>query len=264
MEQHFPRGPRLSALEKNELKKRALEMVLVLFYIEDLKKFVVESIQATDGLREQNRFPRGPKGLVEKSWKVLVGAGVLTEGESDELQRLIDYRNLVAHHLPALTGDVGRYGSIQLKSAGYDRSALRRVQYFREKIFSGMRQGFVLSLSFRGLRFEAAEQTYLDELKKLERKIRRQAAVARMEIEQANDTIARLRRSGVLKRLEPGHPEQTNRSGQLTAQGITCCRSLFIAGAPPFVVAHLMRISLRLAERQRTRWLALGEPHDGA
>jgi hypothetical protein len=195
---------------------------------------------------------------MEKAWKALVEAAVLTAAESEELQRLIDYRNLVAHHLHELTADVGRYSSLQLKSAAYERSALRRVQFFREKIFSGMRRGFVFSLSFRGLRFEAAEQTYLSELRALNRKLRRQAAIARLEVDQANETIARLRQSGVLERLQPGHPEQANARGQLTAEGITCCRGLFIAGAPPFVVSHLMRISLRVAARQHTRWLALG------
>jgi hypothetical protein len=64
MDEHFPRGPRLSALEKNELKKRALEMVLVLFYIEDLKQFVVESIRATDSLIEGGRQPSQTRGLM--------------------------------------------------------------------------------------------------------------------------------------------------------------------------------------------------------
>lgn len=264
MDEHFPRGPRLSALEKNELKKRALEMVLVLFYIEDLKQFVVDSIRATDGFSKRDRLGPGTKGLVEKAWKALVEADVLTEEESAELQRLIDYRNLVAHETHNLTADVGRYTSLQLRAARYERSALRRVQYFRKKIFAGMQQGFILSLSFRGLSFEAAEKTYLSELKSLDRKLRRQAAVFRAEIGQANETIAQLRRSGVLSRLEPGRPEQTNQRGQLTEQGIQCCRGLFLAGATPFVVSHLMRISLRSAQRQYSKWLALGESPDVA
>ena len=263
MKEHYPRGSRLCALEENELKRRALEMVLVLFYVEDLKRFVVESIRATDqvlGHTEDNRLPHGTKGLYKKAWAILVDAGVLSEYESDELQELIDYRNLVAHHTHVLTGDVSRYTSLRLANdaARYKDNALKRVQYFHKKISSEMGQKFVLSLSFRGLHFEAAERTYLDELAVLERKLRRQAIAARTEAEQANAVLSVLRQSGLLTKLEPGHLDQINRSGQLTDKGINCCRELFIAGASPFVVAHLMRLSLRSAIRQYRLWLAAG------
>jgi hypothetical protein len=262
---HFPQSSRLSALEKNELKRRALEMVLVLFYIEDLKHFVVASIRATDRLRRVasgGRLSPGTKNLYKKAWTILVDAGVLSQQESDEIQGLVDYRNLVAHQTHALTADVGRYTYLQVPgdTARYDDSALERVQYFRTKLFSGMGQKFVLSSSFRGLNFEAAERTYLEELKILNRKLRRQAEVHRAEIDQANAQIRVLHESGVLARLEPGHPAQINRSGQLTTQGIHCCRELFSAGASPFVVAHLMRLSLRAATRQQRLWLATATP----
>jgi hypothetical protein len=174
----------------------------------------------------------------------------------------MDYRNLVAHQTHALTADVGRYTYLRAAddAARYDDSALERVQYFRKKVFAGMRQKFVLSSSFRGLNFEAAERTYLKELAILNRKLRRQAEVLRAEIDQANAQIRVLDQSGVLARLEPGHPTQINRSGQLTAQGIHCCKELFIAGASPFVVAHLMRLSLRAATKQHRLWLVTATP----
>jgi uncharacterized protein YutE (UPF0331/DUF86 family) len=265
MELHYPRGNPLSALEKNELKRRALEMVLVLFFIEDLKHFVVESIRATDrvaGLTNGGRLPPTTKNLYKKAWAILVDAGVLSQQESDELQELVDYRNVVAHQTHALTADVGRYMSLRADddAARYDDSALERVQCFRDKISSEMRREFVLSISFRGLNFEAAERTYLDELAILNRKLRRQIKVARSEIDQANAEIHVLHQSGVLAKLELGHPAQINRSGQLTAKGIHCCRELFVAGASPFVVAHLMRLSLRTATRQHRFWLAIARP----
>lgn len=265
MEEHFPRGNRLSALEKNELKRRALEMVLVLFYVEDLKHFVVDSIRATDqfrGLADGGRLPPSTKNLYRKAWAILVDAGVLSQQESDELQDLVDYRNLVAHQTYSLTADVGRYTSLRSANEAirYEDGALKRVQYLREKLSSEMSHRFVLSMSFRGLSFEAAERTYLAELAILERKLRRQVEVVRAEINQANAQIIELRRSGVLAKLEPGHPDQTNRSGQLTDKGIYCCRELFIAGASSFVVAHLMRLSLRAATRQHRSWLVAARP----
>lgn len=260
MKKHFPRGNRLSALEKNELKRRALEMILVLFYVEDLKQFVVDSIRATDNLRtlaEGGRLPPGTKKLYEKAWAILVDAGILTGDESDELQELIDYRNIVAHQTHALTRDVGRYTSLSIGNdlSRYENNALKRVQYFHEKVLTGMMQDFVLILSFRGLHFEAAERTYIEELEVLKRKIRRQTISAQKEVEQANAEISKLRQSRLLTKLQPGHPDQIDRSGKFTDKGIICCRGLFDAGASPFVVAHLMRVSLRAAKRQHRLWL---------
>jgi hypothetical protein len=214
MKMHFPQGNRLSALEKNELKRRALEMVLVLFYIEDLKHFVVESIRATDrlrGLANGGRLSPATKNLYKKAWGILVDAGVLSQQESDEIAELVDYRNLVAHQTHALTADVGRYTSLRAgdDAARYNDSALERVQYFRERLFSEMGQKFVLSSSFRGLNFETAERTYLKELAILNRKLRRQTRVLRAEIDQANAQISVLDQSGVLAKLEPDIPPRS-------------------------------------------------------
>jgi hypothetical protein len=262
MQTHFPRGGRLSALEKNELKRRALEMVLLLFYVEDLKNFVVSSIQASDNISDahsgQHRLPTGTKGLYQAAWKILVGEGVLTSEESIELQRLIDYRNLIAHQTQNLMADIGRYPSIRAEGtqSQYNFDALQRIRHLRQKLFSGMRQHFILSLSYRGLLFEAAERTYTEELKRLELKIRRQAAANKHEVDEANATIDMLRRSALLDKLQPGHPNQVGRNRKFTSEGINCCKQLFEAGASPFVVAHLMRCSLRAATRQHGVWQA--------
>ena len=74
------------------------------------------------------------------------------------------------------------------------------------------------------------------------------------ELDEANATILRLRQSGLLERLHPGHPNQIGRNGQLTELGVDCCWQLFEAGASPFVVAHLMRLSLRATTRQFQAW----------
>jgi hypothetical protein len=40
MKPHRPKGPLPSALEANELKLRAFEMILIIFYIEDFAKIL--------------------------------------------------------------------------------------------------------------------------------------------------------------------------------------------------------------------------------
>jgi len=76
MREHNPTGRLLPALERNILKYRALEMVIILFEIEHLKEFVITSIQATDEHREegQQRIPKGAKNKVKLAWSALVAA----------------------------------------------------------------------------------------------------------------------------------------------------------------------------------------------
>ena len=260
MPEHFPRGNRLAAIEKNELKRRALEMVLLLFYIEDLKELVVSSIRASDvrhTCAADRHLPEGTKNLYKKAWKVLVAKNVLTEDEANEIEKLIDYRNLVAHQTQSLTGDIGRFPSIGFGSdkAQYQSDALAKICRLREKVLLGMQHGgFVLSLSFRGLRFEAAERTYIEELKRLQGKIQKQAKLVRVEIDEANKTIRQLQHSGLLEKLQPYHPNHVNSNGTLTPLGVVCCIALFEAGASPFVVAQLMRLSLRAIAARHAIW----------
>lgn len=48
---HFldPLGSRLPAFERNVLKLRAMQMVLIMFYAEELKRKVLDLIQTTEG-----------------------------------------------------------------------------------------------------------------------------------------------------------------------------------------------------------------------
>lgn len=55
-----PEGSRLPALERNVLKYRAFEMMLTLYYAEELKRLFVNTIRATDHFRDgsKKRFQR--------------------------------------------------------------------------------------------------------------------------------------------------------------------------------------------------------------
>jgi hypothetical protein len=104
MREYHPRGRQLPALERNILKYRAFEMVLVLFRIEHLKNFVLNSVRAT----YPGRFPPGAKNVYRSAWTVLVADGVITQAESSEIQHLVDYRNAIAHNIHHLTSDLSR------------------------------------------------------------------------------------------------------------------------------------------------------------
>jgi hypothetical protein len=110
---HHPKGRALPALECNILKYRALEVVIILFTAEDLKNFVVETVQHGYGFRgpsRQNIIPESAKNPYKKACDVLVSDGILSQGESDEIRRLVNYRNDIAHRIQQLTLDISRDG----------------------------------------------------------------------------------------------------------------------------------------------------------
>src|SRR5207247_235304 len=96
MSRDNPKGRRLPALERNILKYRAFEMVVLLFLIEDLRSYVLRTIRANN----KRTIPEGSKKPYEKAWAYLVDNGVITQDESDDIHRLIDYRNTIAHDIP--------------------------------------------------------------------------------------------------------------------------------------------------------------------
>ena len=49
-----PEGSRLPALERNILKYRAFEMMLTLYYAEEIKQFLVGTMKATDHWRDDS------------------------------------------------------------------------------------------------------------------------------------------------------------------------------------------------------------------
>ena len=162
---------------------------MLLFHIESLKNFVLQSIRATDRMSirvtGRNRIPEGMKKPYDKAWEILVEEKVITADERDELKGLIDYRNRVAHDVELLLGDlspIGR-GDIGWRGVQYDYQALKKIRFYREKIERGMNKKYWLIDSADTLLFEAAERTYQQELNSIHRRISRQIAIRKEKLE---------------------------------------------------------------------------------
>lgn len=253
---HFPRGNRHTGLEKNILKYRAFEMILILHHVQHLRRFVIDSIRATDRLVEgPDRLPSGIARPDKKAWRILVQDGVLTDEESREIQELIDYRNIIAHATEEVTVSLNRtWNRFRVHDRDtYDREALKRLDMLRHKIYSGMASTYVLTLDHRPLMFEAAEEVYREELGRLRTRIRKQVRSLQAEIDRVNKNIASLPH-GLLKQLEPSHPRHRNRNGTLSNAGVQFCYALFQEGTTPLAVAYLMRLSLRSSKARFTQW----------
>ena len=140
MRTYHPKGTQLPALERNILKYRALEMVIILFEIEDLKNFVLSAVQGTDKFLDSSkqRIPEGAKNKYKKAWAALVSDGILTQSESTEIQRLSDYRNAIGHRLHDLTYDLSRETIAEdlkkFRKPIYNYEARRKLKLYRAKI----------------------------------------------------------------------------------------------------------------------------------
>jgi hypothetical protein len=254
---YFPKGRRLPALERNILKYRAFEMVVILFHIQNLRSYVLRTIRAND----KARIPEGTKKSDKKAWAYLVEKGVITQDDSDEIKRLTNYRNTIAHEIQQLTYDLSQerfaadYGSAY--AVKYDYTALRKLKKYRPKIEKGLRHIHVV-LSFDHLMFEAAERTFEQELARLRKKINkllveRQAEMKRLQEEVATLSDAELEQIGL---YHPGNQVGENR--KLTERGAKVCEALFERKLSALAVAYLMRLSLRATSRRYKTWKAKG------
>ena len=263
---HNPYGSRLSALEKNILKYRALEMIMVLQAVEDLRKHVLATLRTNKSVRraldmeEVDFDDLKPKTAL----KYLVQRKVLSESQGTEIANLIRYRNLIAHEIESLVGDIGSssvtrdWRDFQNRIGGanfprYDYSALKRIKFYKSHINTQMRSKYVISISLTPLLFDAAERAFEEELRRLRSKIERQLEKRKLKFRQLNSEIS-IAGTPYDDEWVLGHPRNKYDSGKLTKRGIEVCYGLFLLGKRPLVVAYLMRISLRSASTHYKNW----------
>lgn len=271
--QHRPHGNKLSTLESLVLKIRAFEMVLIIFYMEDLKCFIIESIEATDRFNKVDRLIDNVPGKkkrkkFEMARVLLVKEGVINQEQSEELKNMVDYRNLIAHEVSDLTVDVGPYSHLVIDRKfnfdddistfnpvpSYDYTMAKRAKEMRDHIFSGMaRKHFIMHASLDILRFEAAEKTYFLEIKKLKKRLNIGIVKYNEFIKNTNEIMKSIPRP-VIEEVNSGNPKNRNDNGTLTKEGIEGVFMLYDAGANPYVVSYFMRMSYRSAMRWYNRW----------
>ena len=175
----------LPSLERNILKLRALQMSLVLFHVEHLKRFVIGSLQATDQILGKNRFPDGKKPL-ERAWAIKVEEGILTAKEAEQIQELISYRNDIAHKFHVMTMDLSneKYAqdAVSLVGPRYDYFALNRVRKISKKVYLGFQKKFVMLAGLDHAQFADQEHALDYELRLLSRRIEKQFAKRQQQV----------------------------------------------------------------------------------
>lgn len=263
-----PLGSRLPGLEQNMLKLRSAQMVLVLFYAEQLKTRVLSLIQRTDGFMAHTgraeRVPQGTKNPVGKCLDSLEADGALSADEKAEIRRLIDYRNSVGHDIHELVADITSERCVRRSwrylpddFARYDYEAVERLQHFL-KLLGGRQRThrYIGTISFDGLQFRSAERVFLSEIKLLRRKIAKQWKARQQQIDDLNKEM----HSATIgsEETDPRHPSNQYDDGRLTLRGEETCYRLFDQGLSNMAVAHLMGLQLASVRHRQRSWVKMG------
>lgn len=308
-----PRGGRPSALERNILRYRAIEASLYLFYADEVRKFMVTNVcppelEQTDitpwASLEENRLERVLSEILsdaQSSNKLLpedarllrlafseernqgkqlraafahsIKVGMFTNEEASEVQRLLIYRNDIAHRIHLVMSDVSRShlanDFIAFTAPTYKGEALDKLRVYRESLSERARRCLhSLCFSMDGLLFEFAEQVYETDLTRLDKLIRAQIKQEQARVNAINAELD-LRGTELVDDLSPRHPKNHRYrnyygddylppTGHLTKRGVEICYRLFDMGKKPIAVAYLMGMGLRAAEKRHKSWLKAG------
>lgn len=266
MERHRPHGRTVTTLESDVLKLRALEMVLVLFYVENLKDSIISSVKVTKRLRKildsKNPTTSDKEQIsFKEAHELLILEGVITQEESLQLREIIDYRNTIGHEIHRITIDVGSYSNLAKydlpnghKIAKYNSSAVQHIQDLRNKVERRMmEQSFCFEFSFDTLAFNAAEQTYLKEIKRLKKKVNDGVDRLNVTIETTNKIINNIPHE-VMDTIQPGHPKNTKVNGAFSPEGMKGMFMLYDAKATPLAASYIMKVSYRTASKWYKKW----------
>ena len=253
MRSYYPKGRSLPALERNILKYRAFEMLIMLFHIEDLKAFISES-----HIVKQQEQQIGAKKKYKNRWEILVENEIISQSDSDKIQRLIEYRNDIAHRIHQLTYDISREPDVQyyqeVYNAKYDYEALNKLKQYREKIYTGFAsKSRIFTARPEPWLFEATEKTYQQEMNRLSKKITRQIAIRKEETHKLNAELSTVDHR-LLNDIVPYHPQNIAVNGTLTKRGVESCYRLFDHNVSALAVAYLMRISYRAVMNHHRVW----------
>lgn len=251
-----PEGRQLPALERNILKYRAFEMVLTLFYSEGLKRQIVSAVRSRDRLAQSGNVK------IQRATEVLVAEGILTKEEREEIGKLIEVRNQIAHNVQNLTSDISRSAYVRSHSEfsgqEYDYGSLKRLKYFHQELLERISTRYVTEISMDGILFESAEKAYEAELKTLNRKIRAQISAREKKNILLNRELSLSDTEFQSEEMYPAHPANRIRNGTLSDRGVEVCFRLFDIGKRPIVVAYLMYISLAAARHRHNQWVKEG------
>jgi len=254
VEDYYPKGRGLPALERAILKYRAFQMMRFLLHVEELKSFVFGSIRKAF----PERLPEGASDTHEKMWTILVSEGIVTSEEFDEIQSLIDYHYRIGDRVQQLNRDISSElftaNFYKYKDIDFDSDTLDTIERYRNLLDSRMREKFGRYLTLKRLLFESSGKTLTQEMNRLKGMIRRQVVIRENELAILKSELDNFD-TELFDELDPSNPKNKYKNGRLSDRGVECCYILFQHGLSDSSVSYLMRVSQTSIQKRRKKWL---------
>lgn len=211
----------LPELERCLIRHRALQMILIIYHAEELKRDVINGVAAqarwrtavADGDASTSAELVKESKKLKRAFAHLVQDGVLTADEQRDMVKLIEKRNSIAHHLDQITADLSTDRFIldwlahMPDRQSHDYEALDQLRAARRLLSDRMiAQHYVGEISMRSLFFDATERALSADIKALDRRIRKLVRQRRVDIGTLNDELS-LAGSSLTGLFDPGWPE---------------------------------------------------------
>lgn len=262
----------LPELERCLIRHRALQMILIIYHAEELKRDVIDGVAVQKRWRATvvDEAATAPHEVVKENKKLkrafdhLVQDGVLTTAEKQHMVKLIEKRNGIAHHLDQVTADLSTdkfildWLPLMPDRQSHDYQALDQLRAARRLLEERMMaKHYVGEIDMRSLFFDATERAFSADIKALDRRIRKLVRARRDDIVALNAELS-LAGTALTGLFDPSWPENRYDRGRLTPRGVETCYQLFDMGKSAMAVAHMMDLSLASARKRERMWRELG------
>lgn len=267
-----PWGDHSRALERNIIKYRSLEMVLVVHYVEELKRFLIRSVKSLDRF-DRNYNKENPRVRLKTnatnpyypSLKAWHQEGLISRDEKKELAELTGYRNDIAHRVHELNADLSTekfhrnfVRELPNRFSSYRYEAVEKLQKYiqdlPERYHKKYRVGF---LDYNHSMFRTTENVLKSELEVLRKKINRLSDKRREEIDALNKEF-KLIHEKFIKEKSPRWVFQTYDDGRFTPRGQEICYRLFDEGFSTLAIAHSFGLLMPSIRKRKRMWENIG------
>jgi hypothetical protein len=273
-ERHYidPMGTKVPELERCLVRHRSLQMILIVYYAEELKRDVINHVafqmrkKGIPTLNTAEGSEPSEEGKKQRhAFTFLVQEGILTPAERKHMVSLIGRRNAIAHHLEQVTADLttDRWAREWIdmfpKRQEHDYEAVQALRAARRLLSERMNAYSRISeFDMRGFLFASTERVLLADIKALEKRILALVRRRKLDIAALNAELS-LEGTELTGTFDPAWPDNRyGERGPLTPRGVETCYILFDMGKSPLSVAHLMEISLPAARKRARQWSTLG------
>jgi len=267
-----PWGNKTRALERNIIKYRSLEMVLVLHYAEEIKILVQRAMKCLDSFDKSfiKKYPKLLHKLRDKksyfvALKIWEKEGLITNDEKKKIIRLTQYRNDIAHRIKELNADLSteKFFSDFIRHVpdhfcSYQYNAAEELRTWIQELEDRFHKNYSIGFFDHSAgMFRTTENVLTSELQIMRKKVDRLYRYRRNEGVALNREIELIHNNYMVKNLSDW-VFRTYDNGRLTPRRQEICYRLFDDGFSTLAIAHAFGLMLRSIKKRKNMWDKLG------